>query len=211
MTKINSESATIYDDEAKKTGWLGPQVIFGLTFEYTRPGQTVLDLGIGTGLCAGLFYKAGLSVIGMDYSDEMIAVCRKKGCAISLLSHDLTRAPYPIPDGSVDHAVSSGVFPFIADLDVVFAETERVLRRDGMFSFTIADRSSQETPELTIGPENTGIDRSVTMYRQSEEQVVQLLTQHGFELTDSLRFTAYMSPERNEQVPIRAYLTQKRC
>lgn len=210
MTKIDSESAATYDMEAKKTGWLGPQVIFGLTFEYTRPGQTILDLGIGTGLCAALFQKAGLRVIGLDYSEEMMAVARKKGCAIRLLYHDLTVAPYPLPDASVDHVVSSGVFPFIADLDVVLSESGRVLQWDGMFSFTLADRTSQETPELILGPENTGIGSSVTIFRYSEEQVAGWLSQHGFVLSESLRFSAYMSPDKKESVPIRAYLAQKR-
>ncbi len=68
-----------YDEEAEATGWYGPEVAFGLAFKYLRPGQSILDLGIGTGLAAVLFRQAGLKVYGMDVAPEMLDACRGKG------------------------------------------------------------------------------------------------------------------------------------
>jgi SAM-dependent methyltransferase len=65
-----------YDGEAEATGWLGPEVAFGLAYQHIQPGQSVLDIGIGTGLGSVLFRKAGLKVYGMDVSPEMLEACR---------------------------------------------------------------------------------------------------------------------------------------
>ena len=70
-----------YDQEATATGWLGPEVAFGLAYKYINHGQKILDIGIGTGLGSILFYKAGLNVFGMDVSNEMLAACHSKGFA----------------------------------------------------------------------------------------------------------------------------------
>jgi len=107
--------AANYDEKAQATGWQGPAVVFGLAFKYTEPGQTLLDIGIGTGLGSALFHKAGLNVIGMDISEEMLEVCRNKGFAAGLVCHDLTVSPYPFGDASCDHAVSTGVFQFFRE------------------------------------------------------------------------------------------------
>jgi len=36
-----------YDEEAEATGWFGPEVLFGLAHKFIRPGQSILDIGIG--------------------------------------------------------------------------------------------------------------------------------------------------------------------
>jgi len=43
-----------------------------------RVGQTVLDLGAGTGNLTALFTAAGCQVWGTDYSSQMLALARKK-------------------------------------------------------------------------------------------------------------------------------------
>jgi 2-polyprenyl-3-methyl-5-hydroxy-6-metoxy-1,4-benzoquinol methylase len=72
------DTARYYDQTAKATGWIAPQVAFGMLYEYVEAGQSLLDLGIGTGLSSVLFRRAGLRVSGMDADPEMIEVCRWK-------------------------------------------------------------------------------------------------------------------------------------
>jgi 2-polyprenyl-3-methyl-5-hydroxy-6-metoxy-1,4-benzoquinol methylase len=71
----DEQSAVEYDKQAKNTNWFGPDVVFGLAFEFVQPGDTLLDLGIGSGLSASPFYKAGLKVYGLDGSEEVLRVC----------------------------------------------------------------------------------------------------------------------------------------
>ncbi len=49
------EMITAYDEEAEATGWYGPEVAFGLTYAHVQPSQSMLDIGIGTGLGSILF------------------------------------------------------------------------------------------------------------------------------------------------------------
>ncbi len=203
------KEADHYDDEATAYGWLGPAVAFGLAFAYTKPGQAILDIGIGTGLGSALFHKAGLTVTGMDISDEMLDACRKKGWAARLVRHDLTVLPYPFRDESFDHAVSTGVLQFFPDLNMVCSETVRIVRKGGIFIFVTGDRSEEEHGQVVVPPEQTGTGHPVIMYRHSLREVTGWLERNGFLLIESLEFSVWMDRERTERFPARAYLAQK--
>jgi predicted TPR repeat methyltransferase len=206
---MSEDPAEQYDREAEATGWHGPEVAFGLAFGYIEPGQTILDIGIGTGLGSALFYKTGLQVIGMDISDNMLDACRKKGLEAQLVRHDLTVPPYPFDDASCDHAVSTGVFQFFENLDPIFGEISRILRDGGIFVFVTGDRGPGEDAMVIVGAEETGTGAPVTMYRHIPGEVSGWLEKHGFKLVDTLEFTVWRDPKRSERFPARAYLAQK--
>ncbi len=198
-----------YDSEAAVISWHGPAIAFGLAFPFTHPGETVFDIGIGTGLGSVLFHKAGLKVYGMDISSEMLEACRKKGFAARLVRHDLTAVPYPFDNASCDHVVSTGVFQFFVNLDPVFAEVHRILADGGTFVFIIGDRGPVEPAEVVVGPEHTGTNAPITMYRHTTEQVNGWLERNGFRPLDSIGFSIWMDRQRSAKFPIRAYLAQK--
>jgi len=210
MVHTMPDTAEHYDKEAAATGWHGPAVVFSLAFPYTRPGQTLVDIGIGTGLGSELFNKAGMHVVGIDISEEMLDACRKKGFTSQLVRHDLTMTPYPCGDASFDHAVSTGVFQFFENLTPVFWEIGRILRDGGVFVFVTGDREQGEDATVIVGPEHTGTSSSVTMYRHTVNKVRGWLEKCGFRLVDTLEFTVWMDAERSKRFPARAYLAQKK-
>lgn len=197
-----------YDEEAEASGWFGPEVAFGLAYMHVQPGQSILDIGIGTGLGSVLFHKAGLKVHGMDISPKMLDACRSKGFT-ALQLHDLSNPPYPYDSDSMDHAVCAGVLTFFSDLSPVFKETARILRKGGLFAFVVGDRVESEAHEVEAGPEHTKSERILMMYRHSPKQIDAWLERYGFELVRSLAFTVFMDRERTRSMSAKAYLVRK--
>jgi predicted TPR repeat methyltransferase len=211
MDSIENQNDTMtatYDDEAEACGWFGPEVAFGLTYKYVQAGQSILDIGIGTGLGSVLFQKAGLEVYGMDISQEMLEVCRSKGFTYLQL-HDLIKLPYPYNTESMDHAVCAGVLNFFSDLSPVFEETARILRKGGLFVFIVGDSVDGEVHELEVESELTKSGRTVMIYWHSPEQIDTWLERYGFELLRSLPFTVFMDRERTKIMPFKTYLARK--
>jgi len=196
------------DDEAEAMGWHGPEVAFGLAFTYVRPGESMLDLGTGTGLAAELFRKAGLRPTGMDLDPEMLDACRAKGFT-DLVRHDLTATPYPFESGNFDHAVCVGVLNFVADPAPVVAEVARILRPGGVFVFAVGERRESDAPSYLVRDDGSGQAEPVTMYRHGEEEVAAWLNACGLTLLRRLTFVVPMDRERTRCIPARAYAARK--
>jgi len=209
MRKKDQEQAENYDEAAKAIDWQGPSLVFGLLSQYIRPGQTVLDIGIGTGLGSEPLSRAGLRVTGMDLSDGMLNACRKKGFAERLVHHDLTVVPYPFSDGSFDNVISTGVFQFFPNLDIVFHEVSRILINEGRFAFITGNRTPEEPAEIIAGPEQTGTGESITMYIHTPMQIAGWLEVSGFELVNSVEFIIWMDEKRLKKFKARVYLARK--
>lgn len=203
------EAAAAYDQKAAAVGWYGPEVVFGLAYASVRAGESLLDIGIGTGLSSALFRRAGLVVHGMDGDPAMLEVCRGKGFE-NLLLHDMNHIPWPYGRASMDHAVCLGVLHFFRDPAPLLREAARILRPGGLFLFTASDRTPEEPREHRVGPEHTGSDRPVTIYRQHPEEIARLTEAAGFLLRRELAFSVYMDAERASIQRFRAYQARRR-
>jgi hypothetical protein len=56
---LHDSYAGDYDNQAQACDCRVAEVLFGLCYEFIQPRQRLLDLGIGSGLSAALFAKAG--------------------------------------------------------------------------------------------------------------------------------------------------------
>jgi predicted TPR repeat methyltransferase len=133
---LHDAYAADYDQQVQGYNCHVADVLFGLCYEFIRPGQKLLDAGIGSGLSSRLFAKAGLEISGMDFSPVMLDICRAKGFVSDLTLHDMQQVPWHYPSGSFDHLICCGVMHFIPDLDGIIAEGARVLGGGGYFAFT---------------------------------------------------------------------------
>ncbi|MGD8847857.1 MAG: class I SAM-dependent methyltransferase [Desulfobacteraceae bacterium] len=200
--------AAAYDEESEAAGWYAPEVAYGLTFAHVKPGQSILDIGIGTGLASVLFHKAGLKVHGMDNSLEMLEACRSKGFN-ALQLHDLNKPPYPYDSESIDHVVCTGVMNFFSDLSTVFEETARILRKGGRFIFVVGDRAEHHSHEIQVRAEHAKSEKTATMYLHTPKQIYNWIERYRFGLVRSLAFTVFMDRERTKRLQVKAYLAIK--
>jgi predicted TPR repeat methyltransferase len=139
MTSAHDKYAKDYDNQIKNYDCYIAEVLFGLSYEYINKGESILDVGIGTGISSKLFYLAGLQIYGIDGSAEMLSICKTKGIAKELIEQDLLVFPWPYQDDMFHHVICCGVFHFIGDLDKMFAEISRIQKNDGVFAFTVMD------------------------------------------------------------------------
>lgn len=159
-------------------------LLFGLCYEYTRPGQRLLDAGIGSGLSAQPFAQAGLQVHGMDFSPAMLEICRGKQIAFDLKQHDLTQMPWPYPAGGFDHVICCGVLHFIAELDGILGEAARVLLPGGVFGFTTRQQAGPATPSMPFERHTAG---NFAIFSHTPAYVETLLALHGFTVLKTQR------------------------
>jgi ubiquinone/menaquinone biosynthesis C-methylase UbiE len=204
-----SNYADYYDQQAEMVAWHGPAVVFGLMYPYADAGQSLLDIGIGTGLGSVLFHRAGLRVFGMDNSIPMLVGARSKAFAQDLREHDMTSMPYPYDQGSFNHAICVGTLQFFAVIDSIFLEMGRVVRYGGMFGFTVVDRRRGEPTSFTACGEHTQSELDVMMYRHPEPDVRAFLKAAGFVVRADLQFIAFMNAERTAPIRMKAYVAQR--
>lgn len=102
----------------------------------------ILDLGTGTGVLARAIARRfpDATVTAIDFSRGMLAVARTLADEEGHLDGRLRwveadAADLPLPQGSVDAAVSSFVLQLVPRRPPVYREVQRVLRPGGLFTF----------------------------------------------------------------------------
>ena len=108
-----------------------------LSMGQPRPGETVVDIGAGSGMDTFLAAKAvGKSgrVIAVDMTDAMLERGRENVALISMTQIEYRKGlaeSLPIESASVDQVISNGVINLSPDKDAVFRETFRVVKPGG--------------------------------------------------------------------------------
>jgi ubiquinone/menaquinone biosynthesis C-methylase UbiE len=124
------------------------------------PGQTVADVGTGTGFLAELALEAGARVIGIDISDGMLeqVTSRFQGRAFEPRRGDT--AALPLADGEADAVLGNMVLHHAEDPPAAIREMARVLRPGGTLVITDADTHQHEWLRTEQHDRWLGFDRS---------------------------------------------------
>lgn len=95
-----------------------------------RPGDRVLDAACGTGDLAVADVRAGAAgVVGLDFSEAMLARARRKAPQIEWVQGDMLAMPFP--DSAFDAATVGFGIRNVADVELALRELRRVLCRGG--------------------------------------------------------------------------------
>lgn len=112
------------------------------SFSEMKKGDTVLDIGCGTGL--DLYVTSQIvgpngRVIGIDIADEMVEKAKENMNKLGVTNVEVRKAPsdkLPLADESVDVITSNGIYNLSPDKEAVFREAYRVLKPDGTIAFS---------------------------------------------------------------------------
>lgn len=153
-------------------------------FAKIKPGDTVIDLGSGAGNDAFIArHETGETgrVIGVDFSDAMIAKARKNVEKLGFNNVEFRQGDIeqmPVSDGVADVIVSNCVLNLVPNKANVFKEIQRVLKPGGHFSISdivlVGDlpKNLQEAAEMYAGCVSGAIQK---------DEYLNLIQQAGFE------------------------------
>jgi 2-polyprenyl-6-hydroxyphenyl methylase / 3-demethylubiquinone-9 3-methyltransferase len=106
-------------------------------------GRTALDVGSGGGLLAEEFARLGCRVTGIDPSVQSVETARAHAETEGLdIAYTVgVGEELPFEDASFDIAYCCDVLEHVDDLDRVLAETARVLKPGGVYTFDTINRT----------------------------------------------------------------------
>ena len=94
-----------------------------------KAGDTLLDVGCGTGLFCGLASAEGAAVTGIDATGQLIAEARLRYPSLSFLTGEMEELPFA--DGTFDVVCGFNSFQYAASTKNALAEAYRVLKNGG--------------------------------------------------------------------------------
>jgi arsenite methyltransferase len=161
----------------------------GYYFDLARvhPGETVVDLGSGSGmdsfLAAGQVGETG-RVVGIDMTEAQLTKARRLADQDGFANVEFVEAhieQLPLADGSADVVISNGVINLAPDKARVFAEAARVLRPGGRLALADIVTSVQLPGRVTCDAALWAACIGGAMQRGDYREAIEAA---GFELGD---------------------------
>lgn len=145
-----------------------------------------IEIGVGTGRFAG---PLGIEV-GIDLSEEMLALAKKRGIeAIWADAHNL-----PFEDESFDYALMMVTLCFVENPDQAIKEACRVLKRGGVLVIGIVDKESPLGQVYQRKKESSPFYKYARFF--SVDEVKNMLKRNGFNVKQILQ-TLFVDDLRN--------------
>ncbi|MGC8478438.1 MAG: class I SAM-dependent methyltransferase [Candidatus Micrarchaeia archaeon] len=167
-------------------------------------GKKVLDVGCGPGLHAAMLAKSGAIVYGIDQSEKMIELAKKHTPGANFIVGDIYHMPYK--SEFFDAAFASYVVHYFSDLDSAFKEIRRVMKKGGIFVYSITNPFKEVTHHLPGRPfymrkfenyfdegerkvtwfKNTKNESVIPFIHRTFETYIKSALRNGFEIIDYL-------------------------
>jgi len=158
-----------------------------------------LDLGCGTGLCAGWLRSCSRTLTGVDLSQNMLNQAARLHLYDHLICAEIT-AFLGTVERQADLIIAADVLVYLGDLQPVFQGVEQALRSGGLFCFSVEDS----------GYSDRALDyllQTSSRYAHSEAYLKALAAQCGFRLKSLQRQTG--RAENHANSPAIIVLLQK--
>lgn len=155
----------------------------------------ILDLGCGTGLCGEMFKEDARTLVGVDLSDNMLALAAQKHIYDELVNADILTF-LANNKNEYDLIIAGDVLVYFGDLTQLFALVVAALKTDGLFVFN-TEMSENDDYKMTASGR----------FVHNDSYVRRLAEQHG--LTVLLHQVAGMRMQDNSPVRGHLYLLRK--
>jgi len=146
VERVYSVLSRIYDDSFD---WaLGPGRRRAISRMRIRPGDRVLEIGVGTGL-SFLHYPQDCHVTGVDISEPMLEQARERAASLGLQHVELLlmdARDLQLADASFDHVLAPYVMSVVPEPEKVMTEICRVCRPGG--TVTVVNHFRSTNPIL---------------------------------------------------------------
>ena len=145
----------------------------------------------------------------------MLKICKEKNVAEELIQLDLLQDPLPYPAGSFEHAVCNARFHMLENPFPVFNETSRVLKRSGIFGFTIDEmltgkKGSYRKARIDGVFSDKHSESGLNMYKHTDEFINKICEETGFEILKKNNYLAFCGKENADDFHFTAYITKKK-
>jgi ubiquinone/menaquinone biosynthesis C-methylase UbiE len=144
-----------------------------------EPGQNILDVGTGTGVLIPYLIRevgpAG-SVTAIDYSENMIQICKTKHSHLKNVSvrlQDIEEDAFPTE--SFDAVICFGLFPHLKNKEKALQNINHLLKASG--TLIIAHALSSEELKAHHNNASSSVVHDMLL---KEAEMIQLLEQTGF-------------------------------
>jgi len=139
----------IYEADAANAEYQAPQNFVTEIKPFIKNADTVLDIGIGTGLSSLVLVSEGKQVCGLDLSKKLLIYAKRRKPA-NLILGDLTK-PLPFRNSSFDLVASCATLNYYNDIGKPLQEMQRITKADGIIAFTTSKTGLHlQTPKRSI-------------------------------------------------------------
>lgn len=132
VRKQYNRLASVYDERWNR--YVTTTLEFLKTWVSLSPQEVVLDIACGTGEFERLILAehAAQEIVGIDISEQMLAIAQQKFSTVANVSFQIANASaLPFPDHSFDVVVSANAFHYFDNPTAALKEMKRVLKPQG--------------------------------------------------------------------------------
>ena len=141
-------------------------------------GKVILDSGCGSGYFSTLLAIKAKKVIGTDFAEEFVKICKAKYNQIKNLSfekHNVIET-MPFASNSFDYVISKMVLQYVPAIDVFAKESQRVLVKGGTLIIAVDHPFNSQFyfAQATAGKPNPKYPGLKDYYDSSEQNKLSL-------------------------------------